>query len=105
MFIDEDTGARIDADLDASVSHGTHRLQDLIPSFLFVLKHTAEYAQISIPSYALEDDDAEWWIDGADYLLEELWDVLNSYAPYGYAFSAHEGDGSDFGYWKLGEDE
>ena len=110
MFIDEQTQVQIHADLDTSVIHATHRPQDLIPAFIGVLKDTAEYAQMmvsnAIPAYALEGDDAEWWYsDECSYFLNEtLFDTLDSYAPEGYYFGAHPGDGSDFGYWKCEED-
>jgi hypothetical protein len=43
-----------------------------------------------------DGDEAGWW-------LEELTDLLNSYAPPGHHFGAHEGDGSDFGFWPSEE--
>ena len=108
MFIDEQTQVKIHADLDSTVIRATHRPQDLIPAFLDVLKDTAEYVQCMhvVPSYATEDEGAEWWEseDCSYFLNETLFDTLNSYAPEGYYFGAHPGDGSDFGYWKC-EDE
>lgn len=91
-----------------SVSHGTLRPQDLIPTFLDLTRELApdEYAQLCaqpfgpIPAHALEDDDADWWIsEDAGYLLEELEDLLMSNAPNYCLFGPHEGDGSDFGFW------
>lgn len=104
MFIDEKTKNVIHAGLDASVSHGTMRRQDLIPAFMEVLKETSEYVQLMhlIPCHALEDENAEWWnSEDAICLLESLFDTLNDYAPEGYYFAAHPGDESDYGFWKI----
>ena len=37
-------------------------------------------------------------------VINDLMDALNEYAPTGYYFGAIEGDGSDFGFWAI-EDE
>lgn len=108
MFIDERTLNPIHADLDATVIHATLRRCDLIPAFMEVLKDTPEYEQMVLanipPSYALEDEDSEWWeSDDAMFLLEDLFDTLNGYAPEGYHFGSLEGDASDFGFWKWNE--
>lgn len=107
MSFDSHSNITIHADLDCTVIHATLRPQDLIPAFLNVLKDTPEYEQLvannaGVPSYAQEDDDSEWWNseDCSILLNEELFIVLNQYAPEGYYFGSHQGDGSDFGYWK-----
>ena len=91
-----------------TVSHGTLRLQDLIPAYLTALSlyDSAAYAQVSygmhplLPSYAREDESDPWWTsDDAIWALETLEDHLGTIAPEGTYFGAHEGDGSDFGYW------
>jgi hypothetical protein len=111
MFIDEKTGITIHADLDATVIRATLRPQDLTPAFLDVIKETPEYVQIMfcppsvITDPSAEDDDKRWESEEIAFLVnEELWDVLNDYAPEGYYFGSHEGDGSDFGYWKFYEE-
>lgn len=108
MFIDIQTGNTICADLQTTISRATLRPQDLIPAFLGVIKETPEYVQLMnvVPAYALEDDDSVWWHseDAMYFLNETLWDVLNSYAPEGYYFGSTDGDGSDYGFWKLTEE-
>lgn len=110
MFTDEKTLKVIHADLGCTVIRGTHRACDLVPAFLDVIKDTPEYQQImmsnadylKVISDPTADDHDERWesYDMTYFLNEELFDVLNSYAPVGYYFGAHMGDGSDFGYWK-----
>ena len=103
MFTDEKTLNTIHADLDASMSHGTMRPQDLIPRYMDVIRDTSEYLQIMhvVPTHAFEDDGAAWWnSEDAAFFLEDLADTLNDYALKGYYFGSHPGDGSDYGYWK-----
>ena len=113
MFIDGKTQVEILADLNCSVIHGTHRVCDLVPAFLGVIENTPEYAQIvQTNDYNLkvifdpsaDDSDERWESDDMCYFLnEELFDILNDYAPGGYYFGSHPGDGSDFGFWTIEE--
>ena len=100
--------------VEVSVSHGTLRNQDLIPAFLDAVSFLAPavYEQMTmgmhpcVPQYAWEDDDHEWWYtESAYWVLEQLDETLNDYAPDGFYFGAHEGDGSDFGFWRLIDEE
>lgn len=104
-----------------SISHGTMRAEDLIPAFTSVLKdldpkleekigreyrrvykaldhpeNRSEWGSVYLP--AALDDDAGW-------LMESLFDALNDCAPSGYSFGAHEGDGSDYGFWAYDDDD
>lgn len=91
------------------VSEGTLRPQDLIPKYLDALRELAPaaYQQCMmpgcgfpmVPSYALEDESAEWWDNDAHYVMEQLSDALSEYAPEGYYFGANEGDGACIGFF------
>ena len=95
---------------DKSLSRGTMRNCDLINCFLDLIENTPEYEQMLAspgspvhPAQSrLGDKGNSWWdSEEASFLLEMLFDVLDYYAPEGYYFGAHPGDGSDFGYWGL----
>ncbi len=95
---------------DKSLSHGTLRNYDLITCFLDLIDETPEYMQMLAspgspvhPAGArLMDKNDPWWgSEEACDFLSMLFDVLDYYAPEGYYFGAHPGDGSDFGYWLI----
>jgi hypothetical protein len=70
-----------------SVSHGTLRPEDLVPTFAILLykldpEHFPERHPVDL------EEEVEWLIDR-----------LNDYAPPYFYFGAHPGDGSDFGFW------
>lgn len=92
-----------------TVIHGTFRPQDLIPAFLSELRERSPeaYSQIvstpfgAVPAYVMDEGENDpWWgSEEAQFLIEELIGALNEAAPEGHYFGAHEGDGSDFGFW------
>ncbi|MDH2296048.1 hypothetical protein [Cobetia sp. 1AS1] len=96
-----------------SISQGTLRPQDLIPTFLDALAKydSAAHEQLvaqphpPIPAYVQDEgDDSEWWdSEEAAFLQEELINALENAAPDGTYFGTHEGDGADFGFWSLGQ--
>jgi len=62
----------------------------------------------------LDDAHHAWWdaafanVEGVEMIhdtLSVLMDSLDSFAPPGMQFGAHPGDGSDFGWWPVEEDE
>ena len=89
-----------------SVSSGTMRKEDLIPSFLWEanrLRLTKDerkaVRKIQSRINRADSDDLYWQDEVSDFDLEELFDILNAHSlPY-FSFSAHEGDGADYGYW------
>lgn len=102
-----------------TVSHGTMRAEDLIPAFLSVLEDLAPDRYRSMISGDDPQDAAViacLTVDGrgeiTDDLLEHasemlhwLFDELDTCAPDGYYFGSHPGDGSDYGFWQVEDDE
>ncbi len=85
-----------------SISTGTLRPQDLIPTFWCALDIIdREAARVLYTSRIdLRGEDDPWWdSEEAGSLLDELIDALNEHAPPYCYFGAHEGDGADFGFW------
>lgn len=104
-----------------TVSHGTMREQDLIEPFMEVLR------KLDPETAADMEDDARRYLNALDgtydkdpeytdaeveelreqyagWFMADLFDALDGSAPEGWSFGAHEGDGSDYGFW-WGEDE
>jgi hypothetical protein len=87
---------------EGTISHGTLRPEDLIPRFERVLDDL-DHDELVILRYRNEQRPGD--SEDKDQYLEELEDALNSAAPEGYYFDTHEGDGSDFGFWREEEDD
>lgn len=94
----------------ASISHGTHRSEDLIPAF------AGELRLLDANNPLIAEADAVMLLHGLGYsvmqdgdaameLTHELMDALEEHAGPGLYFGAHPGDGSDFGYWPVEADE
>lgn len=91
-----------------TVSHGTMRNQDLIPTFCEELRYlghrskelTKIESRVNRALYGRHgEDDAYFTDEVSSWDLESLFDMLNDHAlPYMY-FGAHVGDGSDYGFW------
>lgn len=90
--------------VSGSVSWGTHLPSDLIPRFLHKLAQLDEGKAAALRAElpeGVERGDPYWESEEAHWLLEELFVVLDEYAPDGFYFGASEGDGTDFGFWPL----
>ena len=96
-----------------TVSHATLRSEDLIETFRDELRHLVGKDN----SFAAILTDCDNWLastgnneserDDLDFcgseLINEMIDALNELAPAYCYFGAHEGDGSDFGFWPCME--
>lgn len=96
-----------------TVSHGTLRPQDLLRAFAATLRNVFPFngAKLASDAEQAADDldtnpESTAVQDAANDILGELFEQLDTIAGReGMAFCAHEGDGSDFGFWDLdGED-
>ena len=98
-----------------SVSHGTLLTEDLLDAFageleLLVNRNAKAWRSdeggkrrdkyMKLVGDAREVDDKE---DAAEIIID-LMDALQEFAPQGVFFGAHEGDGSDFGFWPNEEE-
>jgi hypothetical protein len=90
-----------------SISSGTMRAEDLIPTFLGELESQKPLSPshrelVKTIRTAMEDE--EYYESGdAEEDLDALFDALGDYAPEYFYFGAHPGDGSDYGYWLMDE--
>ena len=83
-----------------TISEGTMRPEDLIPAFAGELKSLdteGEYTSLIAEAEKITD----WESDNVNYILEELFDALDSFSPPYCYFGSHPGDGSDCGFWPL----
>lgn len=95
-----------------SISHGTLLIADLVTAFSeWLEEHGDSNDQAFLNANAFEisqahetDPFAEVESEYADWLLQELFDRIGEHAPEGYYFGAHEGDGTDFGFWPIYDD-
>lgn len=101
-----------------SIITGTLREEDLIPALMEELKRRNPKAALSLTDrYSFDgwpftlsglDFPEVFWgkcEELAPHLLEDLFDALNEVAPKGTSFGASKGDGCNFGYWRLDDDE
>lgn len=100
-----------------TVSHATMRSEDLIPRFIETLDALKEEESLSrwpnVDRWTRIDDTCaaieQRLANGESYHaseesswdIESLFDLLEEYAPDGCYFGAHEGDGSDYGFWEC----
>ena len=99
-----------------SVSSGTMRPLDLLSTFTAELDQWDRDAAVAwrelFPEVAsaLADEDPEEALEEVDgglvsEAVDELFDRLDYISPPGCHFGAHEGDGSDYGWWYMPADD
>ena len=88
-----------------SISEGTMRECDLIPSFLWAaddlsLSRQERQSVNRIRKASNVDEEADYWAgENASWDLETLFDILGNHTPDYCYFGSHPGDGSDYGVW------
>jgi hypothetical protein len=94
-----------------SISHATMRNEDLIPCFrdeleTLLSRQSRRFKRKEYRATIREADkiikSEDWDSEAADYALDALFGALEAFAPPYTYFGAHEGDGSDYGFW-LGD--
>jgi hypothetical protein len=85
-----------------SISSGTMRKDDLIPTFVYEILRIDPENRVALEIQEKMNNDENYYkSEDSDYdLNESLFDELNELCdiPYSY-FGAHPGDGSDYGFW------
>lgn len=90
-----------------TVSHGTMRNEDLLPDFTWLLEQIGSINDAALVAecnkfldLAGADETGETWsTETAHDMVIACFDALDAHAPAYCYFGAHEGDGSDFGFW------
>lgn len=103
--------------LNKTVIHGTQQPEHLIPTlikFLDLVKEKLSFEKresfvatwTAIDNFLAVVENQENYLtsDQAVEDLETILSWLNELAPDGFYFGPHIGDGSDFGYWAVEED-
>jgi hypothetical protein len=91
--------------------HGTLNPESLLPALARELewytaedRTTEESKLLGEIGTLLAVGGSELQTDYADEVLSALFDAFQPFAPPGHSFSAHPGDGSDFGFWPNDEE-
>ena len=86
-----------------SISSGTMRKEDLIPTFLYELRNRKplrrEHRTLAREIEERIELEDYYESEESTYDLESLFDALGEYSPEYFYFGSHPGDGSDYGWW------
>jgi hypothetical protein len=89
--------------LPGTISHGTLRAADLLAAFADEYERLVPFNSRALvgEARAVDPDSEE-----ADEIIYALIDALDACAQRegNYTFAAHEGDGSDFGFWPVDDE-
>ena len=99
--------------LEGTIIHGTLRNEDVIPALLRYLENmpkllvsvhqgTLVTIQDEVRSIEIRED---WDSEYATDVSMGLFDAINQHLPEGFYCGSTEGDGSDFGIWRLDTEE
>lgn len=95
---------------DRIVSIDTCNTRDLIPIFLDVLADVAPAGYEAlvcqpfgpIPAYVQDDPDSDWYqSEEAQFLINDLFDMLNDHAAEGWYFGSSPSDGACYGFFQC----
>lgn len=89
--------------IGTSVSSGTLRDDHLIDAFASFVRCNSPGTAENLDVYDL--DLKRMLPDERGFILDDMFEVMNEIAPEGTIFSAHEGDGADFGFWTVVDEE
>ena len=110
-----------------TISHSSVRDTDLLESFSNALEHLStsnfdyiyehkKYKDIikearRYRDFLIEYEDMLWKdhhkkmrafiLETVSYIIEDLIDALNEFAPPNHYFGSHPGDGADYGFWPV----
>lgn len=88
-----------------TISWGTLRNQDLLGKFARELEWLTNATRTDAETKLIADaDSVDPDTEEASEIVNELFDALNEHAPDGCYFGSTEGDGSDFGFWPINDD-
>lgn len=82
-----------------SISEGTMLEKDLIPSFVWELRHLKHRSKQLTQIEKSMQKEGYYDSEQCDYDLDSLFDMLNAHSPDYCYFGAHEGDGACYGFW------
>jgi len=86
-----------------SISTGTLRTEDLLDAVIgeveYLFKNWGEMNAALRKAYNDAKAVTDYDSDDAGYILDELIDALNEYAPAHVSLGMHPGDGADLGWW------
>lgn len=84
-----------------SVSHGTMRKEDLIPTFCSELRSLGHRSKELTRIEKSQNKKGYYESEESEFDLDSLFEMLNNHAMPFFYFGSHMGDGSDFGYWLI----